>query len=92
MTPQADIKVTAGHLRRDAYLYVRQSTRSVLVNQSANFPSDARLWIKCRTCPARASNSARHCQRSRFTWERFLDLLRDFPLPAPETKVKIWGG
>ncbi len=34
----------------------------------------------------------RRSQRSRFTWERFLDLLRDFPLPAPEIKVKIWGG
>ena len=33
MTPQADIKVTAGHLRRDAYLYVRQSTmRQVVEN------------------------------------------------------------
>ena len=34
----------------------------------------------------------RRSQRSRFTWERFLDFLRDFPLPAPEIKVKIWGG
>jgi len=33
MTPQADTKVTAGHLRRDAYLYVRQSTmRQVVEN------------------------------------------------------------
>ena len=52
---------------------------SVLVNQSANLPSDARLWITCRTCPARASNRARHCQRSRFTWKRYKDLPRDFP-------------
>ena len=33
MTLQADTKVTAGHLRRDAYLYVRQSTmRQVVEN------------------------------------------------------------
>ena len=33
MTPQADTKVTADHLRRDAYLYVRQSTmRQVVEN------------------------------------------------------------
>jgi len=33
----------------------------------------------------------RRSQRSRFTWERFQDFLRDFPLPKPEIKVKIWG-
>ena len=33
MSPEADTKVTAGHLRRDAYLYVRQSTvRQVMEN------------------------------------------------------------
>ncbi|MCH8924387.1 MAG: formylglycine-generating enzyme family protein [Planctomycetes bacterium] len=31
----------------------------------------------------------RRSQRSRFTWKRYKDLLRDFPLPTPQIKVKI---
>jgi group II intron reverse transcriptase/maturase len=33
----------------------------------------------------------RRSQRKRLTWERFMDLLRDFPLPRPRIKVRIWG-
>jgi group II intron reverse transcriptase/maturase len=33
----------------------------------------------------------RRSQRKRLTWERFEDLLRDFPLPRPRIKVRIWG-
>ena len=34
----------------------------------------------------------RRSQRTRWTWERFQDLLRDFPLPNPRVMVRIWGG
>ena len=33
----------------------------------------------------------RRSQRSRLTWERFKDLLKDFPLPRPRVMVQIWG-
>jgi group II intron reverse transcriptase/maturase len=33
----------------------------------------------------------RRSQRKRLTWERFMDLLRDFPLPTPRITVRIWG-
>ncbi len=33
----------------------------------------------------------RRSQRKRLTWERFADLLRDFPLPVPRISVRIWG-
>lgn len=32
----------------------------------------------------------RRSQRARLTWERFNDLLRDFPLPTPRVTVQIW--
>jgi hypothetical protein len=32
----------------------------------------------------------RRSQRSRLTWERFWDLLQDFPLPPPRVYVQIW--
>jgi group II intron reverse transcriptase/maturase len=32
----------------------------------------------------------RRSQRKRLTWERFADLLRDFPLPRPRIRVRIW--
>lgn len=32
----------------------------------------------------------RRSQRARLTWERFEDLLRDFPLPTPRIVVQIW--
>jgi group II intron reverse transcriptase/maturase len=33
----------------------------------------------------------RRSQRKRLTWERFADLLHDFPLPRPRITVRIWG-
>jgi group II intron reverse transcriptase/maturase len=33
----------------------------------------------------------RRSQRARLTWERFTDLLKDFPLPRPRVLVQIWG-
>ncbi len=33
----------------------------------------------------------RRSQRTRLTWERYQDLLRDFPLPRPRIVVQIWG-
>ena len=33
----------------------------------------------------------RRSQRKRLTWERFADLLRDFPLPRPRIAVRSWG-
>ncbi|MDP6493939.1 MAG: group II intron reverse transcriptase/maturase [Dehalococcoidia bacterium] len=33
----------------------------------------------------------RRSQRGRLNWERFEDLLRDFPLPQPRISVQIWG-
>jgi hypothetical protein len=32
----------------------------------------------------------RRSQRARLTWERFTDLLGDFPLPTPRVVVNIW--
>jgi RNA-directed DNA polymerase len=34
---------------------------------------------------------SRRSQRTRWTWERFQDLLRDFPLPTTRVIVQIWG-
>ncbi len=33
----------------------------------------------------------RRSHRKRLTWERFADLLRDFPLPVPRITVWIWS-
>lgn len=33
----------------------------------------------------------RRSQRTRLNWERFQDLLRDFPLPRPRITVRIWA-
>lgn len=33
----------------------------------------------------------RRSQRARLNWERFEDLLRDYPLPSPRISVQIWG-
>ena len=32
----------------------------------------------------------RRSQRSSLTWERYIDLLRDFPLPKPRIVVQVW--
>ena len=34
----------------------------------------------------------RRSQRTRLTWERFGDVLQQFPLPRPRITVRIWGG
>ena len=34
---------------------------------------------------------SRRSQRAYLTWRRFLDLLRDFPLPRPSIRVQIWA-
>jgi hypothetical protein len=34
---------------------------------------------------------SRRSQRARLTWERFLDLLQEYPLPRPRIMVQIWG-
>jgi len=33
----------------------------------------------------------RRSQRARLNWERFEDLLHDYPLPSPRISVQIWG-
>jgi group II intron reverse transcriptase/maturase len=33
----------------------------------------------------------RRGQRTRLNWERFTDLLRDYPLPRPRVAVSLWG-
>ncbi len=33
----------------------------------------------------------RRSQRKRLTWERFADLLRDFPHPVPRIMVQLWA-
>ncbi len=33
----------------------------------------------------------RRSQRARLNWERYTDLLRDYPLPSPRVNVQIWG-
>ena len=40
-----------------------------------------RMWFKWLN---------RRSQRACLTWERFRDLLRDFPLPKPRIVVQIW--
>jgi len=32
----------------------------------------------------------RRSQRSRLSWERFADLLKDFPLPKPRVYANLW--
>ena len=33
----------------------------------------------------------RRSQRARLNWERFNDMLKDYPLPSPRVYVQIWG-
>lgn len=63
-----------GHIN---YFGVNGNTRSlgILVHQAC------RAWHKWLN---------RRSQRARLTWERFTDLLRDFPLPIPRVIVQIW--
>jgi hypothetical protein len=41
-----------------------------------------RIWFKWLN---------RRSQRSRLNWERYQDLLRDFPLPRPQVYVDLWA-
>ncbi len=60
------------------YFAVRGNGRSVnLVAYRAN-----RSWLKWLR---------RRSQRSRRNWDRFNDLMRDFPLPVPRIKRSIWA-
>jgi RNA-directed DNA polymerase len=49
----------------------------LLVNQEVR-----RAWFKWLR---------RRSKRTRLTWERFLELLKRFPLPRPSIRVRIWG-
>jgi len=42
----------------------------------------ARAWYKWRS---------RRSNRTRLTWERFQEVLKDYPLPRPRVYVQIWG-
>lgn len=33
---------------------------------------------------------SRRGQRHPITWERFHDLLRDYPLPVPQVRAQLW--
>jgi group II intron reverse transcriptase/maturase len=64
-----------GHLN---YFGVNGNFRSLLVVVG----HARRIWYKWL---------CRRSQRTRLTWERFVDLLRDFPLPRPRITAQIWG-
>jgi group II intron reverse transcriptase/maturase len=71
---QALTRRIQGHFN---YFGVSGNFRSLLlVNEQAK-----RSWYKWL---------CRRSQRTRLTWERFADLLRDFPLPRPRITVRIW--
>lgn len=92
------IKVVYDYCRRNRHLSVREqhaSLRSRLqghinyfgVNGNADSLTAfvhhcTRAWFKWLR---------RRSQRARLNWERFKDLLRDFPLPRPRICVQIWG-
>jgi RNA-directed DNA polymerase len=65
---------------RGHYLYfgVNGNTRSL----SRLFHHARRAWHKWLN---------RRSQRGNLSWKRFVDLLRDFPLPLPRVYVTIWG-
>lgn len=47
--------------------------------------------LKCEIERAWYKWLLRRGQRSRLTWERFRDLLKDFPLPGPRVYVDLWA-
>ena len=57
---------------------------------SGNFRSVLRLVEATKR--AWYTGLGRRSQRTRLTWERFGDLLQQFPLPRPRITVRIWGG
>jgi hypothetical protein len=64
---------------RGHYNYFGVSGNSVCLAQVAFFAT--RAWYKWLR---------RRGQRGCLTWERFQDLLRDFPLPPPRIAVDVW--
>ena len=60
------------------YFNVQGNTRAV--GRVAHYARRAWYkWLRCRS------------QRSRLTWDRFNDLLRDFPLPVPRVTKSLWA-
>lgn len=71
---KALVRRIQGHFN---YFGVNDNTRCLeLLNQKVR-----RAWFKWLN---------RRSQRSKITWERFNDLLRDFPLPKPRVYVDLW--
>lgn len=73
---EALVRRIRGHFN---YFGVSGNVRSL----NALAQSARRAWFKWLN---------RRSQRARLTWERFGDLLRDFPLPEPRVVVNIWKG
>lgn len=61
------------------YFGVSGNFRSLLVT----YEEARRAWCKWLR---------RRSQRTRMTWERFVEMLKRFPLPRPSIRVRIWGG
>lgn len=57
---------------------------------NGNFKSLAILWRQVERAWYKWLN--RRSQKASLTWERYRDLLQQFPLPAPRIAVSIWGG
>ena len=73
---QALCRRIQGH---DNYFGVSGNSRSLLLlHEEAK-----RAWFKWLR---------RRSQRTRLTWERFGEMLKQFPLPRPRIRVRIWGG
>lgn len=72
---KALVRRIQGHFN---YFGVNDNTRSLsLLNEKVE-----RAWYKWLN---------RRSHRSRMNWDRFKDLLRDFPLPEPRVYVDLWG-
>ena len=65
-----------GHMN---YFGVNGNTRAL---KRLNYYA-ARAWFKWRS---------RRSNRTRLTWGRFQEVLKDYPLPRPRVYVQIWGG
>jgi group II intron reverse transcriptase/maturase len=57
---------------------------------SGNFQSLQRLQEQVKR--AWCKWLRRRSQRTRLNWKRFSELLKQFPLPRPRIRVRIWGG
>ena len=72
---RALVRRIQGHFN---YFGVNDNTRSLsLLNENVK-----RAWFKWLN---------RRSHRSRMNWDRFNDLLKDFPLPVPRVYVDLWG-